>query len=115
MYDKNIPRASNRADWIETIEITDGDTGQLIDLEEASLLLEVRHQQTRCEPILSASTSNGKITVIELGRAQFVFPRSEMLCVCPSTYDVGLTVERDGITEQLIIATVAIVDGIVRK
>ncbi len=116
MYEGTLPRVSNRADWIEVVEITDADTGELIDLTDASLVLEVRPQHhTGCSPTLSASSSDGKIVIIDLGQAQFTFTRDEMIGVKPGTYEAGLTISRAGITEQLIIATVAILDGIVRK
>lgn len=116
MYEGNLARVSNRADWIEVVEITDAETGELIDLTDANLILEVRPQHhTDCSPTLSASTGNGKIVIIDLGQAQFTFDRAEMIGVRPGTYEAGLTISRAGITEQLIIAIVAILDGIVRK
>ena len=106
---------SNRADWIDVLEVTDAETGEPIDLTDAEILLEIRLWPDGCSPILSASTSNGKITLIELGKAQFHFLRSEMINVQPGSYEIGATVERDGTTDQFIIDTVSIFDGIVRK
>lgn len=116
MYEGNLARVSNRADWIDVVEITDAETGELIDLTEASIVLELRPQfDFDCAPLLTATTGNGKIVVVALGQVQFTFSRDEMIAIRPGTYDAGLTVSRTGITEQLIIATVAVLDGIVRK
>lgn len=115
MYDARFQPVSNRADWIQPFEIIDDSTGEVItDLSGVSVIIEVREQGS-CYARLSGTTDNGKVTDLGGGVMQWFFPRSEMIGVCPNTYEVGLTFERDDVTTQILIGIVPIVDGIVSR
>lgn len=114
MYEATFDPVSNRADWIGTLQLVNDDTDEVItDLTGLAVLLEVNKRY--CGPILSASLVNGKITDIGGGTLQWRFTASEMSNLCPDTYDIGITMTRDGITEQELIGTLPIVNGIVRQ
>lgn len=110
----NFRRVSNRADWIETIELIDDDTGEVItDLSGVSVALEIRDLPSWCR-VLSATTDNGKITFPGNGIIQWQFTKSEMSTLCAGTYEVGITVTRDDITEQELIGSLPVYEGVVR-
>lgn len=113
MLEVMLARVSNRATWRDVIELTDGETGDLIDLTGADLVIEVADDCGRT--VLSATTDNGKVTVISTGAAEFVFTRDEMAALCPGTYRLGGTVTIDDETEQLFFGTVPVIDGVVGR
>ena len=114
MYDMHLRPVSNRADWIEMFEIVDDDTGNVItDFTGVTMQLEIRSQYPSCR-CLSGSTDDGHITPAIGGVMQWHFTRDEMRSLGAGTYEIGLTVTRDAITEQELIGCLPIVDGIVR-
>lgn len=114
MFDATLEPVSNRADWIETIELVDDDTGEIItDLSGVSVALQVRARDC-CSPILSASSDAGTITIGEGGIIQWHFTKTQMGGLCAGVYDIGITVTRDGITEQELIGTMPVLEGVVR-
>lgn len=113
MLEVMLARVSNRATWRDVIELTDADTGDAIDLSEADIVVEVADDCGRI--LLSATTDNGKVTVLTAGSAEFVFTRDEMATLCPGTYRVGGTVTIDGDTEQVFFGTVPVMDGVVTR
>jgi hypothetical protein len=111
----NFPRVSNRADWIETIELIDDDTGEVItDLTGVTVAIEVRQLPSCCR-VLSGTTEDGTIAIQGNGIIQWHFTKSQMSNLCAATYQIGITVERDDITEQELIGSLPIVDGVVRS
>lgn len=114
MYEANFEPVSNRADWIGTLQLVNDDTGAVItDLTGVTVLLEVKRRH--CGPILSASLDNGKFSDLGGGVLQWRFTASDMAALCPDTYDVGITLTRDDITEQELVGFLPIIDGIVRR
>jgi hypothetical protein len=114
MYDAQLQPVSNRADWIETIELVDDDNEQLItDLSGVTMRLEVRDRdRRRC---LIATTEDGHIEFVGFGVIQWHFTKQEMSQLCAGTYEIGITVSRDAIIEQELIGSVPVVDGVVRQ
>lgn len=114
MYEANLEPISNREDWVGTIELIDDDTGQVVtDLSGFSMTLEVRDRRTRCV-VLSATTDNGKVTDNGGGVIGWNFPATDMAVICPGSYHLGITISRDGLTSQLLIGVVPVLDGVVR-
>lgn len=114
MYDAQLKPVSNRADWIETIELIDDDNEQIItDLSDVTMRLEVKDRDLR--RCLTATTEDGHIEFKGFGIIQWHFSKSEMSQLCAGTYEIGITVMRDGITEQELIGSVPVVDGVVRQ
>lgn len=115
MHDARFEPVSNRADWSQPFEIIDDDTNNSItDIAGVSMRIEVREQRSN-RPRLVASFDNGKITNLGNGVLEWHFSRSEMTGMCAGTYEIGVTLERDGLTTQYLIGIVPIVDGIVSR
>lgn len=115
MYDATLKPVSNRADWIGTFEMVDDDTDQVItDLSDISLTIEVR-KRGDCRPVLVATNENGRIIDAGNGILQWRFTRTEMTAICPGSYEIGVTISRDDETDQKLIGTVPIIDGIVSR
>ena len=115
MYEATLQPISNRADWIGTFEMIDDDTGAVIeDLSGVELVVEVRERRG-CRALLSATTANGKITDSGSGVLEWRFPRSEMTGICPGSYEIGITISRDDMTDQELIGVVPIIDGVVSR
>lgn len=105
-------RISNRADWIETFELIDDDTDAVItDLDDVTIRLQVRDG---CDPKLTAETGDSHITVAPSGVVEVRFTAAEMSVICPGTYELGLTIERDGIIEQELLGSLPVFEGVAR-
>lgn len=114
MYQGSLAPISNRSDWIGTLELVNDDTGEIItDLTGVDFLLELRERLCRT-PRLKATFDNGKAIDAGSGVIQWQFTPSEMSCICAGSYELGITITRDGVTEQELIATQTVLDGVVR-
>jgi len=114
MYDAQLNPISNRADWIETIELVDDDTSAIIEnLDGVTVAMEVRSRHPYCRR-LTGSTEDGRIVFAPGGIIQWRFTAQEMRALEAQTYEIGVTVTRDGITEQELIGTLPVVDGVIR-
>jgi hypothetical protein len=110
MYQISFPQTSNRADWVFTGQITDANTGDLLDLSSLSFVFSICDQDN-C-PRLTASTANGKFTVLGLGIFRWQFTKAEMSTLCAGTYPTGFTMSNsDPQTVQLSTGSLPIVDG----
>lgn len=114
MYEAQLKPVSNRADWLETIELIDDDTGLVIsDLSGVTVNIEVR-QMPNSIRALSGSSDDGHVTYPGHGVIQWHFTKSEMSNLCAGTYEIGVTVTRSDLTEQELIGSLPVVDGVVR-
>ena len=101
---------SNKADWIIQISATDAETGVDIDFTGASVLFVVK-DQNNCQ-VLSGSTTDGTITLPLSTTLQIQFTPAQMETLCPGTYKVGCVYLLNGETDQLLVGTVSIYDGV---
>lgn len=108
MLQAKLPEVSNRADWISVALFTDPDTDELLDLSGATFAIFL-NDETGCRR-LSASTD-----VVSTGALQFTFTRDQMSTLCAAVYCLGATIERDGVTAQVLIASIPVVNGLVPK
>lgn len=114
MYQGNLAPISNRADWIGTLELVNDDTGDIItDLTGVSFTLQLRERLCKT-PRLTATFENGMAADVGGGVIQWQFPASSMTAICAGSYEVGITIARDGVTEQELIAVQPVLDGVVR-
>jgi len=116
MFIGTLPPVSNRADWIDTVEVIDEeaeDGEEMIDLTGCDITMSI----TDGDEIerASASTDAGTIVIADIGVFQFTIPRATMTNLIPGTYQAGVTIARDGETVQAIIGTVNVLDGIVPR
>lgn len=104
---------SNRADWVDQVEVRDGDTDDLVDLSAATIVLAVRDPSTKMV-LLTAQTSNGTITIDGLGVFGFTFTVSQMRGLdAGKRYEVGCTIKIGGVTQQFFTGSVSVLEGIV--
>ncbi|WP_421616597.1 hypothetical protein [Agrobacterium tumefaciens] len=114
MYNGTLPTISNRADWIGTLELVNDDTEELVtDLSGVTFKLELRDNTCR-STLLTATFENGKAVATDQGIIQWQFPASDLSRIAAGSYEVGIIVTRDGVTEQELIAIQPILDGVVR-
>lgn len=115
MLTGTLPPASNRADWIDCVEIRDTEADDeddaLIDLSDCSIVLAIYDEDYMKRA--DASTDDGDIVIVDAGVFQFTFPRSVMGTLDAGTYKVGCTISRDDETVQLLIGDLPVVDGFV--
>lgn len=114
MYIAQLEPVSNRADWFGTIELVNDDTNEIItDLTGVTAKIYVS-SKIPCSRILSGTTEDGHILLIDGGVIQWQFTAAEMGPVYAGTYDIGITIARDGITQQELIGSLPVIDGIMR-
>jgi hypothetical protein len=112
MYQITFDPISNRADWFETFELVDDDTGEVItDTDDITVDIEVRHSDCRQ---LSGSRDDGVVTDLGFGVFQWHFTAAQMRSLPAQTYDIGVVITRDDIKIQEIIGVVPVLDGVVR-
>jgi len=120
MYHVTFPAQSNRASWVFVGMITDLDDNP-IDLTNCSMVFQVSSPRVggghpnNANGALTASTENGKLTIIDLGTFRWFFTREEMGGLCAGQYDTGMTLTNDDGTQtvQLSVGPLPIVDGVV--
>lgn len=106
--------ASNRANFEQSFQFEDADNGDLIDFTGDDILVfSVNDQLGR--QVLTASTEDGGITYADSMTPVVSFSRATMTGLCAGEYDVGMTMERNGETTQMLVGTIQIVDGIVPR
>jgi hypothetical protein len=128
-YNGTLDEVSNRASWIDVIELRDQETNELIDFSTAQEIVVqvvsvIYDNYFRFgygygvggyvgAPIITASLSNGQIVIISTGIFQFTFPRAMMNTLTGGDYNVGITIVKDDITTELFIGQVPVREGVV--
>lgn len=113
MIELELSPLTTAEDWRETIYVSDGETGEPIDLSGAAIKMAVKRHGERT-PILTGSTDDGKITVPDLGSFTFAFPVSTRSAMHRGSYEIGITITNMGEVFQLSIGTISVIDGVVR-
>lgn len=106
MYTGNLEPISNRADYVETITLTDSD-GNNPSVTAAKFRLcgkGVDIEKTLDSGITYDSGTGALVVTIA---------DTDLSSVCPGTYDVGIRVTISGAETQLFAGTIAVLDGIV--
>jgi hypothetical protein len=107
----SLQPTSNREDWTVFYELTDGETGELIDLSGVDeITVHVRDKHGRS---LTATLGSG-VTVVDTGVFSWTFTEAQMRTLQAKTYEVGCTLKSEDQTVQLLIGTLPVLDGIVR-
>jgi hypothetical protein len=131
MFGGDFDPISNKADWIQTVLLTDAETGAPFDLTAMSAIeIAVVYPGNAGNASgygsgigianavgLQGSLADGTITLVAPGTFQFWFKNPAMRALQPQTYDVGLTLTEaaTGIVVQLFIMQASIVEGFVRR
>jgi len=112
-YTGHVAAASNRADLLFKIVLTDPQTNDLVDFTGATITVALR-QTSQQSPTLVGTNLDGHITVIGPGEFDTHFTRNEMTQFPPGDIDIGVVVMlSDGITYQLLAGQLPVVDGVV--
>lgn len=102
--------ASNKADWTIQLTAIDEETGDEIDFTGASIAFSVKDD---CGvEILSASTTDGKITLPTGVLIEVTFTETEMNSICRGRYALGCVYQLNSETIQLLTGYVDVYDGI---
>ncbi len=111
MLTGTLSAVSNQADWIEACELTDADTGEPVDISDATeIVVEIRSQGR--DHVLQAATLTGAtIAHIETGVFQWRFAGAQMATLRAGTYDVKCRITKDAIVSQLLIGALPVLDG----
>lgn len=113
MYTGTLDPVSNRATWIVNYEITDVETGDLIDLSGVDeITIEIRDPKTQ-SAILTGTKTGGDIVISDTGVFTWTFSATDMRTLCAKTYEVGCTLTDNSETVQLMIGTLPVYDGVV--
>ena len=129
-YNGYLNDVSNRASWIDCVELRDNETDELLDFTDAQEIV-VQVVAVNYDnyfrfgdyglgvggyvgaAIITATLSGGTIVIISPGIFQFTFPRSIMNTLIGGDYNVGMTLVKDEETIDLFIGQVAVRDGVV--
>jgi hypothetical protein len=112
MFLGTLDPASTRADWEYIVSLIDHETDEPLDLAGASILAELRDRRSGAT-VLSASTSNGRISAIDIGTFRILLSASDMRTLRADTYEIGGIYTLNGTTRQFIIGLLPILDGVV--
>lgn len=99
---------SNKADWAFDVTATDAETGEAIDFTGAEVAFFVK-DKTGCE-VLSATVGDG--ITISTTTLSVLFDDADMADVCAGSYNVGMIYRLNDETNQLLVGTVTIYNGI---
>jgi len=108
---------SNRADWIDQVQLYDSNTNQPVDLTGASVVLAVVDPRSHLQMLL-AQTADGSIVIPgspAVGIFEFTFSAQQMRKFdAQRQYEVGCTVILpSGTVIQPFTGSVAVFDGLV--
>ena len=113
MFTGTLNPVSNKATWVCLYELIDAETDEAIDLSDVDeITISIRDPKDQTIE-LSATYTNGDITITDTGIFRWVFSNDNMSNLEPKTYEVGCTLEQDGEVMQLIIGNLPVMDGIV--
>lgn len=116
MYTAILDPITNRQTWSESFQIVD-DNKVAVDISAATIGVYVRDQRSKdCAAFaLRGTTSDGHITLPNGGTDgifTWTFTDTEVRTLCPVTHDVSIYVTISGVVTPMVIATVAVFDGI---
>lgn len=112
MLTGTLTPVSNQADWIECYELVDDDTGDLIDISDATeIVVEIKDCPNGRHARLTSSLEDATVSHVSTGIFQWVFTASQMSGLCAGTYDVRARITKDDIVTQLFIGYLPVLDG----
>lgn len=112
MFLGTLDPATTRADWELIVAFADADTGELLDLAGAAVLVELRDRASG-GVTLSGSSANGKVLFPDTGTIRIAVPAAEMRSLAADVYDIGGVLTLNGVTLQFVIGLLPVLDGVV--
>lgn len=114
MYIDPFPPASNNADWMQSIQVIDDNTGLPVsDLTSYAITLSLRLNSS---PVCTLTTANNDIYFPfgDEGSMSWKLPKETMsTLIAGQSYNVGCIAEKDGNTIQLFTGSLPVVEGFV--
>jgi hypothetical protein len=115
MYQGQVAVISNTATWAsDTYELIDEEDGTTTDLTDplltVDIIVTIRDMTEGSSDLVTASISNGKISIPGPG-FQWQFEVSDLSALCPGTYRLGAKVTVNNFVSDIIIGTIAVLDG----
>jgi len=110
VFQGKLDPVSNREDWTYVVEIDDEDDNP-VDLTDAAISVTIRDPRYR-SVALAGSTADGSITVLDTGVFRIAFAAARLQPMRADTYEVGVVLVQNGVTVQLVLGLLPIVDGI---
>ena len=104
MYGINFPPQTNVATFNPIIELKDQDTGDLLDMSDVNITLELRDSYDCC--VLRRVKDDG-IVLIDIGYFQVTFDNLNQLR--EGTYRIHVVLQRDGTTRDLFAGNLPVV------
>ncbi|MBR2118494.1 MAG: hypothetical protein IJ935_07450 [Afipia sp.] len=117
IYRGSLGEISNKADWVSRVyTLVNESDGSEIDLSNPALGVEielvVRKSGCRNDLIKALlSDGDGKITLNGTG-FQWQLAPADLSGLCAATYDVGVAVTISGVKHDVILADVAVLEGV---
>lgn len=115
MKHPTLDEVSNKETWQDIIEFFDDDTGEAYfdydddDTWPDEITMKLRDEDTGAT-VLSGSLTGGELVIVSDGDVQFTF--SDLSGLPAKTYTVGLLWEADGITKQMILGRLPVLEGL---
>lgn len=115
IYSGSLGEISNKANWISRVfTITQESNGSDVDLSDplfgTEIEIVVRKQGSKANE-LAGTLADGTVALSEGGFYWHFLPE-DVSVLCPGTYDVGVAVTISGIKYDIILATVAVLEGV---
>jgi hypothetical protein len=98
MYLVSFPAQSKDASWAFIGQITDLNDN-LIDLTGCTLVFSIRDK--RGCVVLTAQTTDGSITILDIGTFRWFFNLTQMQTLRCETYQTGMTVQTPDLTQTI--------------
>jgi len=103
---------SNQADFTFDIVATNADTGDAVDFSTATAITFELNDFDGCQRFVMSLT--GGITLPATGTIEVLVPKATMQNLCAGSYRHGMTYTMNGETDQIIVGTVSVYDGVAR-
>lgn len=109
-----LPAQSNQETWDGTLSFIDDDDGLPLFTEAlppSAVTLRLRDRETGAT-VISGSMADGALVVVGDGEMEFTFSATAMSALEPKTYDIGLLATISGVTKQLILGSLPVLEGL---
>lgn len=104
--------AYNNADWNMQLQVSDNDTGALMDFTGAAVEIAVKDADGNQR--LTGTVENGKVTLPSTGIIEWLFPASDMQSLCVGQYKMGGVYRLNGETIALFSGDLSVADLVAR-
>jgi hypothetical protein len=118
MYQGQIDVISNRADWTAPmfVQLVDDSDDSIIDITNVDIDFDCAvyiKDADNCH-IVTGTIDSGEVIVSDGDDGpgfQWAFEASRLYCLCAGTYKFGIKTTANGDVQDLVIGTVAVVEG----